>query len=578
MDESTSVTPSSVTSATKRKFGFRQLPDASESTDGDACTNDVKTTILRCEVMSVLVEDLACTLCGCTTLIIRPVDCNLGVVCLLQTYCTSCESILKSTYSSDRLGGTSASNAPFVVTRSVVAATVDMGVGRGGLVKLCRHLDMNAMTTKTYTSHVKVVASANLVATSALLDDAVEVVRRTYIGRELSIPTEAGILDLTVSFDGTWMTRGHKSKYGLGCVVEIETGLVIDFVIMSLHCHSCAGAVARYGGEDTDEYKTWKAAHRNCNINYSGSSGGMEAAAAEQLWERSIDKFGFRYTTLLSDGDAKTYNQLCSKQVYGDTPIEKEECVNHVSKRLGTALRKLSTESKKKGVALGGRGYGKLTQATITKLTAYYGKAIRAHRGNRDAMTDAVFATFYHAISTDDHPQHDRCPDGEGSWCFFKRAQATGETPGPHRDNIGTPLSPEVAPHVKEVYARLGHPSLLGRCVRGETQNANESLHSKIWGKCPKTGFVGLERLTAASCSAICEFNSGVELAIRKLCDAMDIMPGTRMVASAQKADAQRLRQSLRQAQVSTKEARRARKVARAARQDSSTGYAPGAF
>ena len=55
--------------------------------------------------------------------------------------------------------------APIVVTRSVVAAAVDMGVGRGGLVKLCRHLDMNAMTTKTYTNHVKVVASANLVAT-----------------------------------------------------------------------------------------------------------------------------------------------------------------------------------------------------------------------------------------------------------------------------------------------------------------------------------------------------------------------------------------------------------------------------
>ena len=290
-------------------------------------------------------------------------------------------------------------------------------------------------------------------------------------------------------------------------------------------------------------------------------------------------------------------------QVYGDTQIEKEECVNHVAKRLGAALRKLSTESKKMGVTLGGRGYGKLTQATITKLTAYYGKAIqayygkairayygnairayygkairayygkairayygkairayygkaiRAHGGTRDAMTDAVFATFYHAISTDDDPQHDRCHDGEGSWCFFKRAQATGETPGPHRDNIGTPLSPEVAPHVKEVYAQLGHPSLLGRCVRGETQNANESLHSKIWGKCPKTGFVGIERLTATACSAICEFNSGVELVIRKLCDAMDIMPGKRMVASAQRADAQRLRQ----AQVSTKAARRAR-------------------
>ncbi|KAI0210947.1 hypothetical protein LSAT2_004288 [Lamellibrachia satsuma] len=151
-------------------------------------------------------------------------------------------------------------------------------------------------------------------ATSALLDDAVEVVRRSYIDRELTIPTEEGIIDLTVSFDGTWMTLW-------------------------------AGAVARYGGEDTDEYKTWKAAHRNCTINYSGSSGGMEEAAAEQLWKRSIDKFGFRYTTLLPDGDAKTYNQLYSKRVFGGTPIEKEDCVNHVPKRLGTALRKQARRS-----------------------------------------------------------------------------------------------------------------------------------------------------------------------------------------------------------------------------------------
>ena len=78
-------------------------------------------------------------------------------------------------------------------------------------------------------------------------------------------------------------------------------------------------------------------------------------------------------------------------------------------------------------------------------------------------MTDAVFATFYHACSTDNHPQHDRHLDGVDSWCFYKRAQATGETPGPNHDNVGTPLSSEVASHVKEVYVRLGHPSLLGR-------------------------------------------------------------------------------------------------------------------
>ena len=70
------------------------------------------------------------------------------------------------------------------------------------------------------------------------------------------------------------------------------------------------------------------------------------------------------------------------------------------------------------------------------------------------------------------------------------------------------------------------------------------NLHAKIWAKCPKTGFVGLERLTAATCSAISEFNSGVELTIRKLYEAMDIVSGTQMMTSANEADTQRLRQS----------------------------------
>ena len=94
--------------------------------------------------------------------------------------------------------------------------------------------------------------------------------------------------------------------------------------------------------------------------------------------------------------------------MYGDdTVIVKEECINHIAKRLGTALRKLSTQSKKKGVTVGGRGGGKLNLPTILKLTAYNIVSIRAHQNNLDDMTDAVCATYYHVISTDDSPQHE---------------------------------------------------------------------------------------------------------------------------------------------------------------------------
>ena len=205
---------------------------------------------------------------------------------------------------------------------------------------------------------------------------------------------ESGEMDLMVSFDGSWMTRGHSSLYGIGCIVEVVTGLVIDFTILSLYCQSCACAASHYGGRDTDGFKKWFEGHNDCTVNYTGSSNAMEKTAAEILWKNSVDKHGFRYTSVLSDGDASTYKHLCGLNVYSeDVAITKEECVNHVAKRMGTALRNLAKDTKKSGVTLGGRGYGKLTQAAITRLTSYYGRAIRSCTGNKDAMRSAVFAS-----------------------------------------------------------------------------------------------------------------------------------------------------------------------------------------
>ncbi|GFW08262.1 uncharacterized protein TNCV_1655771 [Trichonephila clavipes] len=63
----------------------------------------------------------------------------------------------------------------------------------------------------------------------------------------------------------------------------------------------------------------------------------MEAAFT--LWKRSTS-LGFRYIAVSSDGDCKTFSYLCQKKVYGpDIVIKKEGCIDHVSKRLGTALR-----------------------------------------------------------------------------------------------------------------------------------------------------------------------------------------------------------------------------------------------
>lgn len=71
---------------------------------------------------------------------------------------------------------------------------------------------------------------------------------------------------------------------------------------------------------------------------------------------------------MVSDGDTKTINLLKKENLYN---VEKLECINHVSKRLGKALRQLSN--------VGGKGKGRLTQKKIKKLPIYYSNAVSIH-------------------------------------------------------------------------------------------------------------------------------------------------------------------------------------------------------
>ena len=80
---------------------------------------------------------------------------------------------------------------------------------------------------------------------------------------------------------------------------------------------------------------------------------------------------------MLSDGDSTTYKKLLELNFYGGTIIKKEECVNHVHKIMGTAFRRLLSTGRTSGVTFGGKGVGRLTGPTITKLSHYFTNVVR---------------------------------------------------------------------------------------------------------------------------------------------------------------------------------------------------------
>ncbi|GFT56318.1 uncharacterized protein TNCV_2468261 [Trichonephila clavipes] len=198
------------------------------------------------------------------------------------------------------------------------------------------------------------------------------------------------------------------------------------------------------------------------------------------------------YTQYLGDGDSKGFLTIKEAKVYGNTEVEKLECVGHVQKRMGTRLRNILKTSK--GIKLSDgkniSGRGRLTLKEVDSIQHYSGLAIRKNLSSVEDMKRAIWAIYFHKLSTEDNPQHGLCPLDEDSWCGYNRSIVTGEF-YIHKHS----LPESILLKVKKVFRDLTEKDLLKKCLHGRTQNPNESFNKCIWERIPKTVFVGIETL-----------------------------------------------------------------------------------
>ncbi|XP_076470600.1 uncharacterized protein LOC143300657 [Babylonia areolata] len=379
------------------------------------------------------------------------------------------------------------------------------------------------------------------------LQDAANQVRRTYADMNTGLPDSQGILNVSVSIDGSWQKRGHSSHNGLVTVIDIITGLITDFVALSNFCQVCETGPK----PDDERYADWMEQHQDkCQKNINCSSGAMEMEGAVRIFQRSVELHGFRYTEMLGDGDAKTYKCLTEADPYDGYPIEKIDCVNHVVKRMGTALRNLVQKRKAQIQSIGGRG--KLTDVRIKQLTNYYGRAIKDNAGDLEAMQRAVWASFFQALSNDESHNHSYCPEGTSSWCFFNRAIASNTQPDTHKH----PLPAEIGDALKPIYHRLGDPQLLRRCLAGKTQNSNESFHSLMWSVCPKERWANLRTVDTALAITIQKFNQGSSALLCVLAE-LELLTTTTTQQFAEEENVSRLKSATRKSSAKEKEKRK---------------------
>ena len=384
-------------------------------------------------------------------------------------------------------------NRGYEINTRIVFAMRLLGIGINGIKKFCSFMCLpKPVFQVTYDKIVANIAIATESVRTLCLKEAAE--------KEKLISINQGENDgLTVSGDGSWRRRGFSSLFGVTTLIGWHTGKVLDVCVKSKYCKICEYWARKVG---TAEYEEEYAKHESqCEANHTGSAGKMEVDSVVEMFQRSETLHNVKYLNYIGDGDSKTYKGIVDAKPYENCSVFKKECVGHVEKRMGTRLRNLKKTTK----GLGGRG--KLTGKLIDELTIFYGLAIRRNTGSVEKMRNDIWATLYHKISSDEKPQHDKCPSGVDSWCSWQRAKALGSlTSYTHK-----PPMPEVVfKTIKPIYKDLSSDDLLSRCLGGYTQNANESFNSVVWSIAPKAVSSGKKVVDIATDIAVLNFNDGL--------------------------------------------------------------------
>ena len=431
-----------------------------------------------------------------------------GLCSTLGLMCLACGVVTKwNTSEVADLNKSQPGKPPFDINRQAAYAISEVGLGRESLATFCGIMGMPLPSeTKTWQSQVKAVNDAASDGFANSRHEAAINLRRKLAENDGQIEDFSQVSDVAVSYDGTWHHRGFKSSHGVGVVMAIETGEILDFEILSKHC-----SVRMKNLHADEEWHQHHAESGQCEKNCEGPSTAMETLAAKALWARSLNK-GLRYSTVLSDGDNKTLTALNDLRPYGDIPIEKSDCVNHVHKRMGTGLQNLQKTNKQvKG------GKGGLTKSLIQAMSSYYRKAIMDNTTtsrNPDEIQRAIqkmkrriLGNLHHSVYNDDPAeQHKFCDD---SWCPYQKDISFKTCEYDHTKQKSKRLPPSYLAHLLPLYERLSGDDLLYRCVGGLTQNQNEAFNATIWHRCAKERAFGAAAVRRAVCLAAMIWNDG---------------------------------------------------------------------
>ena len=211
----------------------------------------------------------------------------------------------------------------------------------------------------------------------------------------------------------------------------------------------------------------------------------MEADGVVEMYQRSVQRYNIRYNSFIGDGDSSAYSTVDCEGPYRPTAfIKKEGCINHVTKRMGTNLRRLIKEYKGKKLGDGKvlSGKGRPTISCIYAIQSFYGHAIRNNKGNLKKMSKEMWAILHHYSSTTEKPMHSNCPMGSLGWCSYQGDTANGTN---SYKPAKYPITESIAKVVTPIFKRLADEAFLEVYKNVSNQNASKSFNNLLWSFCP---------------------------------------------------------------------------------------------
>jgi len=231
-------------------------------------------------------------------------------------------------------------NTGYEINRRIVFVMRLLGVGREGINVFCGLMDIcQGLAKSTYDKIVQHLYSASKLMFESVCKKAVKE------EQEKNVKNEQTANCFKVSGDGSWKKRGFTSLFGVTTLIAYYSGKVVDLIVKSAYCHTCA---LNKNTLDNDQFEEWYEDHKeSCSSNHNGSAGKMEVDSIVEMFVRSVEKFGVKYRNYIGDGDSKTFAGIRKMNPNGnDCPVIKNECVGHVQKRMGTRLRNKRKEQK----------------------------------------------------------------------------------------------------------------------------------------------------------------------------------------------------------------------------------------